>query len=148
MLVHFGAPAAPGDIVLLAGPERHVAHRLVSVRRCEGGAVVVTKGDGEPYCDRAVGEDAVLGVIRALRDAPGDAATSTGCVGRRAQAIALSSRGCGRLAGRARRVALRLAPSRRVAALRTIAALSRSATRLFAAVLLGSGRATASDDGR
>ena len=141
MLVDFGArPRGNGEIVLLALGDVIVAHRVVATVRRESGTLVVTKGDAEPYCDAPAAAEDVIGVVRALRRAPGGRATTLGCAGPPARMIARISGWSGRSVRRARRLGPLLpVPLRRLA--RTAALpLARTATRLAAAPLASAAR--------
>lgn len=124
MLVEFGAmPEGVGEIVLFSLGDLIVAHRLVARR--PGPRGLVTKGDAEPYHDRAIDAADVLGVVRALRRGPAGPISAWGCGGRSARLIARISRGAGRGAGAARRGANLLPDPPRRLALRAIPPLAR-----------------------
>lgn len=148
MHVDFGAVPALGDIAVVAADERHVAHRVVALRSAHGVPVLITKGDGEPCCDETVAAEDVVGVVRALAADPPDDASTLGCGGRQAVAIARLSHAIGRSAGRARRASRRLPPPLRAAALRAIAVAAAAASQTSAALLLRAARITTSPGGR
>jgi hypothetical protein len=131
-LVEFGAaPSGVGDIVLFPCDDLVIAHRLVAWRR--GATRLVPKGDAEAYCDRPIALDDILGVVRALRHGSDGPATSAGCAGLTARAIARVSWWGGRSAALARRVAAVLpGPLRRVA-LRAIPPFARVAAQVLLA---------------
>lgn len=55
---------APGDIVLVSVDERLLAHRIVGLwRDGEGALLLITRGDNNDGCDKAVPASAVLGRI-------------------------------------------------------------------------------------
>jgi hypothetical protein len=133
LLVEFGAsPLRVGEIVLFSQNDRLVAHRLVAWRAGRGW---VAKGDAEAYIDGLLQPSDALGVVRAIRRAPDQPATTMGCHGRLARAIARGSRWLGRSARLARRAATFLPGPLRRLAIRAIPPLSRvAALALFAPV--------------
>jgi hypothetical protein len=134
LLVEFGArPRGPGEIVLFPLRDRIVSHRLVGSRPRGGRTLLLTKGDAQPFFDPLVDPEDVLGVVRALRPEVDGPATSIGCAGRHARAIARASLFGGRAAPRLRRAALRLPGSLRGAALRAVPPLAETVTRAVAA---------------
>jgi signal peptidase I len=66
------APVRPaeirrGDVVLYLVGQSVTAHRVVSVKREPGGALLfVTRGDASASCDEPVGEAALLGIVAAV----------------------------------------------------------------------------------
>lgn len=133
MLVEFGArPEGAGEIAVHRRGDAIVAHRVVRTIHREAGTFVVTKGDAERRCDLPVAVDDVIGVVRALRRAPGARATTFGCNGSPARAIAWISDSGGRAARLVRRLPRFLpVPLRRLA--RTGAPrAARARTRLVA----------------
>jgi hypothetical protein len=134
LLVEFGAaPARVGQIVLFSQGERVVAHRLLAWRPERGGWLA--KGDAEAYLDGPIEPSNILGVVRAVRRASDEPATTIGCEGRSARAIAPISRWLGRGANLARRAATVLPDPLRRLALRAIPPLIRVvAQALFAPI--------------
>jgi hypothetical protein len=136
MLVDFGAETfSIGEIILFPLGDILVAHRVVARRWKQDAAVLIAKGDAEPYFDPPIQPADVLGVVRALRQGIEGTAIRLGCVGWTARGIAYISRWSGRGAGFARRlVALLPGPSRRVA-LVAIPAFVRVTARIMLAPL-------------
>ena len=134
LLVEFGAvPARVGQIALFSQGERVVAHRLVAWHPGRGGWLA--KGDAEAYADGPIEPNDILGVVCAVRRAPDEPATTIGCEGRCARAIASTSRWLGRGATLARRAATFLPGPLRRMAVRAIPPLIRVvALALFAPV--------------
>ncbi|HEX9371286.1 MAG TPA: S24/S26 family peptidase [Roseiflexaceae bacterium] len=131
-LVEFGAwPAGVGEIVLFGRGDLVIAHRLVAWR--PGPSGIVAKGDAEAYCDAPLDLNDIFGVVRALRRGPDGPATSVGCTGRPARAIARVSWWGGRGAALARRAALFLPAPLRQIALRAIPPLARVAAQALLA---------------
>ena len=113
-----------------------VAHRLVARRQRQGVAVLLTKGDAEPYFDMPVQPSELLGVVRALRRSGAAPATSLGCAGSTARVIARISYASGRGAWIARRAATILpGPMRRIA-LGAISLLTRVTAHILFTSLL------------
>jgi hypothetical protein len=133
LLVEFGAqPLRVGEIVVFSQNDRLVAHRLVAWRTGRGW---FAKGDAEAYIDGSLEPSDTLGVVRAVRDAPNQLATTVGCQGRLARLIAHASRWLGRGATLARRAATFLPNPLRRVVLRAIPQLTRvAALALFAPV--------------
>jgi hypothetical protein len=150
MLVDFGTrPGGTGEIALLRLGDVIVAHRVVATIRRETGTFLVTKGDAEPYCDAPVSVEDVIGVVRALRRAPGGRATTLGCAGRPARMIGRISGWSGRSAMRARRLAPLLPVRLRRLARTAVLRLARAVTRLVAAPLASAAKApTMEHEGR
>ncbi len=74
-----GAPARPGDVVaILLGGEILTLHRLVA----RGKSFVLTRGDGNRYCDAPQPLGRVLGTVRGLRTPSGDLAEVPGTAAR------------------------------------------------------------------
>jgi hypothetical protein len=134
LLVEFGAtPARVGQIALFSQGDRVIAHRLVAWRPGHGGWLA--KGDAEAYADGPIEPGDMLGVVRAVRRAPDAPATTVGCEGWCARAVARPSRWLGRGATLARRAAISLPGPPRRLALRAIPPLIRVvALALFAPV--------------
>jgi len=131
-LVEFGArPAGIGEIVLFGRGDMVIAHRLVAWR--PGSGEIVAKGDAEAYCDAPLDLNDIFGVVRALRRGPDGPATSVGCAGRPARAIARVSWWGGRSAALARRAAVYLPAPLRQIALRAIPPLARVAAQALMA---------------
>jgi hypothetical protein len=144
MLVDFGArPGGIGEIALLRVGDVIVAHRVVATIRRETGTFLVTKGDAEPYCDAPVSVEDVIGVVRALRRAPGRRSTTLGCAGPSARAIGRISGWSGRSARRARRLAPLLPVPLRGLARRSVLPLARTVTKLATAPLASAARVQA-----
>jgi hypothetical protein len=148
MHVRFGAAPVRGAIVVVAVGDGYVAHRVVARRDAEGGPLLVTKGDGEAYCDPAVPVADVVGVVRALAARRGGPGSTAGCDGWPATAIARLSHLSGRAAGRARRRALRLRGRAGGALLRASEVAARAVTQMSAALLVRAARSTADSEGR
>jgi len=130
MLVEFGAsPQRVGEIVLFRRGELFVAHRVVARRRDGSSAVLVTKGDGEPYRETPLEAVTVTGVVRGLALNPGGAVVTLGCAGLSGRAIASISNLSGRGAALARRLASHLPDPARRPAIAAAAALARVASR-------------------
>ena len=141
MLVDFGArPRGNGEIVLLPLGDVIVAHRVVATVRRETGTFLVTKGDAEPYCDAPVSAEDLIGVVRALRRAPGGRASTLGCAGSPARMIARISGWSGRSARRARCLGTLLPVPLRRLARTAVLPLAGTATRLAAAPLASAAR--------
>jgi hypothetical protein len=137
LLVEFGPAAGEiGDIIVFPLGDILVAHRLVARRQRQGVAVLLAKGDAEPYFDPPVQPGELLGVVRALRRSGVAPATSLGCTGWTARLIARISYSAGRSAGIARRATVILpGPLRRIA-LGAISLLTRvTAHTLFTPLL-------------
>jgi hypothetical protein len=141
MLVEFGAiPAGVGELVLFPQGERIVAHRVVARRNRPGGALLLTKGDAEPYCDAPLVPAEILGVVRALRHRPNVRATRAGCRGFSARAVARLSWWSSRGAALVRRTAALFPdPLRRVVA-RAIPPFARVAALVLFAPLVWAAR--------
>ena len=133
LLVEFGAtPLRVGEIVVFSQNERLVAHRLVGWRPGRGW---IAKGDAEAYIDGLLEPSDLLGVVRSVRRSPNTPATTIGCHGRFAHAMAGASRWLGRGATLARRAATFLPGPLRSLALGAIPPLIRVvALALFAPV--------------
>ncbi len=128
LLVAFGAqPAGIGEIVVFAEGERLIAHRVVGWRR----SGPIAKGDAEPFCDAPLEREHILGVVRALRRDPDAPASSFGCVGRVARAIAHASWWLGRSAAFARRTSHFLPDPLRRGALRALPPLAWVVAQMF-----------------
>jgi hypothetical protein len=128
LLVAFGAqPRALGEIILFREGERLIAHRWVARR----GTSFIAKGDAEAFCDAPFSAESILGVVRALRRNAEASASSLGCTGPLATAIARCSWWLGRSAAWARRVSLR-SPT----PLRFVAQCAAPLTRVVARVIL------------
>jgi hypothetical protein len=125
LLVEFGAAAEIGDIIVFSQGDILVAHRLVARRQRRGTAVLIAKGDAEPYFDPPVLPNDLLGVVRALRRGGESPATSLGCSGWVARLIAGYSYVAGRGAWIARRATAILPGPMRQVALSAIALLAR-----------------------
>jgi hypothetical protein len=148
MLVEFGArPEGTGEVVVLRAGDEIVAHRVVATSRREARIVLVTKGDAEPYCDAPVPLEDVIGVVRALRRAPGGRLTTLGCAGRSARMLGRISGWSGRSARRAQRLAPLLPVRPRRLARTGALLLTRTATRLVAALMASAAR-SANDGSR
>jgi hypothetical protein len=137
LLVEFGPAAGEiGDIVVFPLGDILVAHRLVARRQRQGVAVLLTKGDAEPYFDPPVQPGELLGVVRALRRSGAAPATSLGCAGWTARLIARISYSVGRSAWIARRAtAILPGPLRRIA-LGAISLLTRVTAHILFTPLL------------
>jgi hypothetical protein len=136
LLIEFGAASAEvGDIILFPLGDILVAHRLVARRRRHGQDVLIAKGDAEPYFDSAVSPADVLGVVRALRRGDAGPASSLGCAGWTARAVARVSYVAGRGAWLARRATAVLPGPLRRMALSAIASLARVAAHILFAPL-------------
>jgi hypothetical protein len=133
LLVEFGVqPRQVGEIVVFGQGDRLVAHRLVA---WQSGCGWVAKGDAEAYSDGSLEPSDTLGVVRAVRHAPNQAATTIGCQGQLARVIAHASHWLGRGAALARRAATFLPDPLRRLALRAIPPFIRvAALALFAPV--------------
>ncbi len=136
LLVEFGAASEIGDIIVFPLGNILVAHRLVARRQRQGVAVLLAKGDAEPYFDPPVQPGELLGVVRALRRSGAVAATGLGCRGWTARLIARISYAAGRSAWIVRRAtALFPGPLRRIA-LGAISLLTRVAAHILFTPLL------------
>lgn len=128
LLVAFGAlPTGVGEIVVFAQGERLIAHRVVAWRRSRP----IAKGDAEAFCDAPLEREHILGVVRALRRSPDAPASSFGCAGRAARAIAHVSWWLGRSAALARRTSAFLPDPVRRAALRALPPLAWVVAQMF-----------------
>jgi hypothetical protein len=149
MLVDFGArPGGTGEIALLRRGDTIVAHRVVATIRRETGSLLVTKGDAEPFCDAPVSVEDVIGVVRALRRAPGGRPTTLGCAGRPARMIGRISGWSGRSAFRVRRLAPFLPVRLRRLTRPAVLHLARTATRLVAAPMASAANAPTTEHER
>jgi hypothetical protein len=145
LLVEFGASPQIGEIIVFGQNDRLVAHRLVAWRPGRGW---VAKGDAEAYADGLLEPSDILGVVRAVRSSPNQPATTVGCHGRLARAIARASRWLGRGATLARRAATLLpGPLRRLALLAIPPLIRVAALALFAPVRFAAKIQAVSDHG-
>lgn len=134
--VEFGATEIEiGDIILFPLGDMLVAHRVVAQRQRHAQTIFIPKGDAEPFCDARVPIDAVIGVVRAVRQGRDGATSSFGCVGAPARLIAQISRLHGRAANFSRRAANILPNPLRRTAIRAIPPLARVVARIFFAPL-------------
>jgi hypothetical protein len=146
--VQFAAVPSLGDIVVVEAGGRHLAHRVVALRRLAGVSHLVIKGDNEAYCDAPVASGDVLGVARAI-DSPEQRCDMTiACGGWPAVAIARLSHIMGRGAGRVQRLALRLPPPVRPVAVRAITLAARTISRSCAGLLICLAQFISSKEGR
>jgi len=136
LLVEFGAAGEIGDIIVFPLGDILVAHRLVARRQRQGVAVLLAKGDAEPYFDPPIQTGELLGVVRALRRHGAAPATSLGCAGRTARLIARISYSVGRCAWIARRATAILPGPLRRLALGAISLLTRVTARILFTPLL------------
>jgi hypothetical protein len=67
VLIEFGARPAIGEVVVFASSGGYVAHRVIGRHRETVDALLIVKGDAEPYPDRALEPAEILGVVRAVR---------------------------------------------------------------------------------
>jgi hypothetical protein len=136
LLVEFGAQNARlGDIVLFPIGDMLVAHRVVSRRQRQNQTILIPKGDAEPFYDAPIRADAIIGVVRALREGRSGEASRFGCTGRSARLIARISRVHGRAAWLARRAAAFLPDPLRRPALSAVPPFARVVARLLFAPL-------------
>jgi hypothetical protein len=136
LLVEFGATdARVGDIVLFPIGDVLVAHRVIARRQRQGQVLLFPKGDAEPFGDAPIRSDAVIGVVRAVREGRNGPKTRFGCAGRSARLIARVSRAHGRAAWLARRAAALLPDPLRRPALSAVPSFARVVARMVYAPL-------------
>jgi hypothetical protein len=133
VLIEFGARPAIGEVVVFSSSGGYVAHRVVGRYRDTARALLIVKGDAEPYPDRALEPAEILGVVRAVRWPAEDRPRVEGLGGRSGRVLAATSLWSGRAARIGRRLVARAPRQFRTAGLRSIASFARVPTRLVMA---------------